>query len=160
MRRGNACRPLLRANGEAFGKYHLRDDSYEAKDGAQICLGVFERFRRRAGTMKTAARDGEDHAFVARQAFMATIRVITEGLTRHQDPINPGFELARNRKIVNGDPDHHSVSGHKFLQRGKAVGKIHGNGGGVLARRRPRSAQIFTGQMRYWRSGQITVNNL
>ena len=43
---------------------------------------VFEGFRGRAGTVKTTARDSKNHPLAAHETFRATIRAISEGLTR------------------------------------------------------------------------------
>ena len=40
---------------------------------------------------------------------------VFEGLARHQDTVDPGLELARDREIVHGRTEHDDVGGKELL---------------------------------------------
>ena len=105
--------------GNEFGVLHAD----EAEHPAQIGFEVFADRRRRTGAIKSAARDRDDDALVAGEAFDAR-RAVLEGLARHQDAVDPGLELARNGKIVHRRAQHHDVGGQKLFQHGLTGGQI------------------------------------
>src|ERR1700676_5079990 len=68
-------------------------DADETEHPAQIGFHIFARRGRRTGPIESAARDRDDDALVAGQAFRA-LRAIFESLARHHDAVDPGLELA------------------------------------------------------------------
>ena len=141
----------------------LGDDEFqlghtdEAEHGAQIGFQMLERGRRRAGSIEAAARDRHDDALVPRQTHGAA-GAIAEGLTGHEDPVDPGLELARQGEVVHGCTDHHDVRLQKLLECGVACDD-------VLLRLRgfrhgaSRRGQVLARQVRQGRSGQIEIGD-
>jgi len=85
------------------------------KDAAQIAFNMLEGGRRHARAIKTAARNRDDHALVARQPFGAG-GGIAEGLAGDRDAVDPGLELAGDAEIVHGRADDDDVGGQEFLK--------------------------------------------
>ena len=66
---------------------------------------------------------------------------VLERLARDQDAVDPGLELARNRKIVHRRAEHDDVGGQKLFQYGLT-------GGDILAQRSLRRSALAGGEMR------------
>src|SRR5580658_10098721 len=94
---------------QTFGDDDLQiGDAEKAEDAAQITFHMFEGGRRHARAIKTAARNRDDHALVARQTFGA-VGGVAEGLAGDRDAVDPGLELAGDAKIVHGRADDDDV---------------------------------------------------
>ena len=100
----------------------------------QIGLDMLEAV---AGLVEAAARNGDDHALVAGQAFGA-VGAIAEGLAGHGDAVDPRLELARDGEIIHRRADHDRVGGKEFVEH-VGVAEPRSASGGRAARRRGRA---------------------
>src|SRR5215470_3877388 len=93
----------------------------KAEHAALVGFEMLARGGWRARAIKSAARNRNDDALVAGQSFRA-VRAVAKSLARNGDAVDPGLELARERKIVHGRAEHQDVGGKELVQHLARVG--------------------------------------